>query len=116
MTSRSNNAWAAQAFVSCGLPLHSYHLSGPTPSPAEITIFLPAKSPPAPVTVRARVRLARGGAHPLEPRSLVAQWKDARLTVWGAVQMVHRHRGVIAGQLGLPEDHVRVIADVAFGG
>ena len=70
----------------------------------------------APVTVRARIRLARGGAHPLEPRALVAQWKDARLTVWGAVQMVHRHRGVIAGQLGLPEDHVRVIAPPDVGG
>jgi aerobic carbon-monoxide dehydrogenase large subunit len=70
----------------------------------------------APVTVRARVRLARGGAHPLEPRSLVAEWKDARLTVWGAVQMVHRHRGVIAEQLSLPEDHVRVIAPPDVGG
>ena len=70
----------------------------------------------APVTVRARVRLARGGAHPLEPRSLVAQWKDARLTVWGAVQMVHRHRGVIAEHLGLPEDQVRVIAPPDVGG
>jgi len=70
----------------------------------------------APVTVRARVRLARGGAHPLEPRSLVAQWKDARLTVWGVVQMVHRHRGVLADQLGLPEEHVRVIAPPDVGG
>src|SRR5258708_7433881 len=60
--------------------------------------------------------LARGGAHPLEPRSLVAQWKDARLTVWGAVQMVHRHRGVLADQLGLPEEHVRVIAPPDVGG
>jgi carbon-monoxide dehydrogenase large subunit len=70
----------------------------------------------APVTVRARVRLARGGAHPLEPRSLVARWTDARLTVWGAVQMVHRHRGVLADQLGVPEDHVRVIAPPDVGG
>jgi carbon-monoxide dehydrogenase large subunit len=70
----------------------------------------------APVTVRARVRLARGGGHPLEPRSLIAQWKDARLTVWGAVQMVHRHRGVLAEQLGLPEEHVRVIAPPDVGG
>src|SRR5713226_7759202 len=70
----------------------------------------------APVTVRARIRLARGGAHPLEPRALVAQWKDSRLTVWGAVQMVHRHRGVIAGQLGLPEEHVRVVAPADVGG
>jgi aerobic carbon-monoxide dehydrogenase large subunit len=70
----------------------------------------------ADVVVRTRIRLTRGGAHPLEPRGLVARWVDDRLTVWGAVQMVHRHRGVIAGQLGLPEDHVRVIAPPDVGG
>jgi carbon-monoxide dehydrogenase large subunit len=70
----------------------------------------------AEVVVSTRVRLARGGAHPLEPRGLVARWADGRLTVWAAVQMVHRHRGVIAGQLGLPEDHVRVIAPPDVGG
>ena len=36
--------------------------------------------------------------------------------MWGAVQMVHRHRGVIAEQLGLPEEHVRVIAPPDVGG
>ncbi|HXJ81066.1 MAG TPA: xanthine dehydrogenase family protein molybdopterin-binding subunit [Candidatus Methylomirabilis sp.] len=70
----------------------------------------------AAVVARARIRLARGGAHPLEPRGLVAEWADDRLTVRGAVQMVHRHRGVIAGQLGLPEDRVRVIAPPDVGG
>ena len=70
----------------------------------------------APLRVRARIRLARGGAHPLEPRALVAEWRDGRLTVRGAVQMVHRHRGVIAGQLGVPEDHVRVVAPPDVGG
>ena len=70
----------------------------------------------ADVVVRTRVRLARGGAHPLEPRGLVVRWADERLTMWGAVQMVHRHRGVIAGQLGLPEEQVRVIAPPDVGG
>ncbi|HWO03224.1 MAG TPA: xanthine dehydrogenase family protein molybdopterin-binding subunit, partial [Methylomirabilota bacterium] len=70
----------------------------------------------APVVVRTRIRLARGGAHPLEPRSLVAEWRDGLLTIRGAVQMVHRHRGVIAGQLGLREDQVRVIAPPDVGG
>jgi CO/xanthine dehydrogenase Mo-binding subunit len=70
----------------------------------------------APVVVRARIRLARGGAHPLEPRALVAEWHADRLTVRGAVQMVHRHRGVIAGQLGLPEERVRIIAPPDVGG
>src|SRR5262245_38718611 len=70
----------------------------------------------APVVVRTRIRLARGGAHPLEPRGLVVDWSGERLTVRGAVQMVHRHRSVIAGQLGLPEDHVRVVAPPDVGG
>jgi len=70
----------------------------------------------APVVVKTRVRLSRGGAHPLEPRGLVARWDGDSLTVWGAVQMVHRHRGVIAGQLGVPEDRVRVIAPPDVGG
>jgi CO/xanthine dehydrogenase Mo-binding subunit len=70
----------------------------------------------APVVVKTRVRLSRGGAHPLEPRGLVARWDGDSLTVWGAVQMVHRHRGVIAGQLGVPEERVRVVAPPDVGG
>jgi carbon-monoxide dehydrogenase large subunit len=70
----------------------------------------------ADVVVRTRIRLARGGAHPLEPRGLVARWDGDRLTVWAAVQMVHRHRGVLAGSLGVPEAHVRVIAPPDVGG
>src|SRR2546426_1553314 len=75
-----------------------------------------AALPTADVRVRTRIRLARGGAHPLEPRGLVVRWDDDRLTVWGAVQMVHRHRDVIAGQLGVPAEHVRVIAPPVVGG
>ena len=70
----------------------------------------------APVVVKTRVRLSRGGAHPLEPRGLVARWDGESLTVWGAVQMVHRHRGVIAGQLGVHDERVRVIAPPDVGG
>jgi aerobic carbon-monoxide dehydrogenase large subunit len=70
----------------------------------------------AAVTVRTRIRLARGGAHPLEPRALIAEWSGDRLTVRGAVQMVHRHRAVFAGQLRLPEESVRVIAPPDVGG
>ena len=90
----------------------------------------------AEVVVRTRFRLSRGGAHPLEPRCLVAEWaagraagrrgagapppeaseSEGQLTVRAAVQMVHRHRSVIAGQLGLPEDRVRVIAPPDVGG
>ena len=70
----------------------------------------------ADVLVRTRIRLARGTAHPLEPRGLVVRWDGDRCTVWGAIQLVHRHRGVIASQLGVPEDRVRVIAPPDVGG
>jgi carbon-monoxide dehydrogenase large subunit len=90
----------------------------------------------ADVVVRTRFRLSRGGAHPLEPRALIASESgdraagrrgagappseasesEVRLTVRAAVQMVHRHRDVIAGQLALPADKVRVIAPPDVGG
>jgi len=70
----------------------------------------------AAVVVSTRFRLSRGGAHPMEPRALVVEWAGERLTVRAAVQMVHRHRDVIAGQLGLPTDRVRVIAPPDVGG
>jgi aerobic carbon-monoxide dehydrogenase large subunit len=70
----------------------------------------------AEVVVRTRFRLARGGAHPLEPRGLVAEWADGHLTLWAAVQMVHRHRSVYAPQLGLREEQIRVVAPPDVGG
>jgi carbon-monoxide dehydrogenase large subunit len=70
----------------------------------------------AEVVVRTTLRLSRGGAHPLETRGLVARWADGRLTVWAAIQMVHRHRAFIAGQVGLPESRLRVIAPADVGG
>jgi len=70
----------------------------------------------AEVVARTRLRLARGGAHPLEPRGLVAEWVDGRLTLWAAVQMVHRHRSVYAPQLGLAEEQIRVVAPADVGG
>jgi len=70
----------------------------------------------ADVVVRTQFRQSRGGAHPLEPRSILARWGDGGLTVWGAIQMVHRHRGMMAEQLGLPEERVRVVAPPDVGG
>src|SRR5207253_7267457 len=57
----------------------------------------------ADIVVRTRIHLARGTAHPLEPRGLVVRWDEDHLTVWGAIQLVHRHRTVFAWQLGVPE-------------
>jgi carbon-monoxide dehydrogenase large subunit len=70
----------------------------------------------ADVVVRTTLRLSRGGAQPLETRGLVARWDGRRLTVWAAIQMVHRHRRFIARHLGLPEEQLRVIAPADVGG
>ena len=70
----------------------------------------------ADVVVRVKLRVARGGGHPLETRGLVARPEGDRLTVWAAIQMVHRHRRFIARQLGLPEEQLRVIAPPDVGG
>jgi CO/xanthine dehydrogenase Mo-binding subunit len=70
----------------------------------------------AEVVVRTTLRLARGGAQPLETRGLVAVWDGEQLTVWAAIQMVHRHRRFIARQLGVAEAQVRVIAPADVGG
>ncbi|MBI2207748.1 MAG: xanthine dehydrogenase family protein molybdopterin-binding subunit [Candidatus Rokubacteria bacterium] len=70
----------------------------------------------ADVVVRTRIAQARGGAHPLETRGLVARWDGTRLTVRAAVQMVHRHRRFIARQVGLEESRLRVIAPSDVGG
>ena len=70
----------------------------------------------ADVVVRTRIRLSRGTAQPLEPRGLVARWDGDELTVWGAIQLVHRHRGVLAGHFGIPETRIRVVAPPDVGG
>jgi len=70
----------------------------------------------AAVVVRTRIQLARGTAHPLEPRGLVVRWENGHCTAWGAIQIVHRHRAAIASLLGVPEDRVRVIAPPDVGG
>jgi carbon-monoxide dehydrogenase large subunit len=70
----------------------------------------------ADVVVSVTLRLARGGAHPLETRGLVALPDGGRLTVWAAIQMVHRHRRFIAHQLGITEEQLRVIAPADVGG
>jgi carbon-monoxide dehydrogenase large subunit len=70
----------------------------------------------AEVVVRVTLRQARGGAQPLEPRGLLAMEEDGRLTVWAAIQMVHRHRRFIARALGLAEDGLRIVAPADVGG
>lgn len=60
----------------------------------------------------------RYGAAPMETRGVLADYErsEQQLTVWSSTQMPHFLRSVIAGQLGLPEHRVRVIAPEVGGG
>ncbi|MFW6088953.1 MAG: molybdopterin cofactor-binding domain-containing protein [Gemmatimonadota bacterium] len=72
----------------------------------------------AALRVRRRFRLDRGASAPIENRGVVAHW-DARageLTVWDTTQAPIPIRNGLAGMLGLPETHVRVIAPFIGGG
>jgi carbon-monoxide dehydrogenase large subunit len=57
-------------------------------------------------------------AAPMETRGVIAQYEraDRQLTVWSSTQMPHFLRSVIARQLSLPEQKVRVIAPEVGGG
>jgi carbon-monoxide dehydrogenase large subunit len=69
--------------------------------------------------VRGSYSMHRHAAMPIEPRGVVADFRDGRLTVYMSQQLPHIARGVLAERLGLPERSVRVIVpDVggAFGG
>lgn len=60
----------------------------------------------------------RYGAAPMETRGVLANYErsEQQLTVWSSTQMPHFLRSVIAGQLSLPENRVRVIAPEVGGG
>jgi carbon-monoxide dehydrogenase large subunit/6-hydroxypseudooxynicotine dehydrogenase subunit gamma len=62
--------------------------------------------------------IGRQTAVPIEPRSLLAQWDEARqlLDVWGATKVPHFNRHVIAQALGIPPSRVRMQRCDAGGG
>lgn len=69
--------------------------------------------------VRVDIDYPRLAPMALEPRGALAAWDDERLTVWLPTQAPHRARIDLANVLGMPQEHIRVIApDVggAFGG
>ena len=63
-------------------------------------------------------RTNRQCAAPLEPRVGVADWSVAeeKLTLWSGTQVPHLARHLLAEQLGLPENRVRVVAGDVGGG
>ncbi len=53
---------------------------------------------------------------PMEPRAAVAEWSDAKLTVWTGTQQPMRVRGDLMTAFRLAEDQVRVIVPDTGGG
>jgi carbon-monoxide dehydrogenase large subunit len=72
----------------------------------------------AAVRVGRRFRIDRGASAPIENRGIVASWDEraGELTVWDTTQAPIPIRNGLAGMLGLPETHVRVIAPFIGGG
>ena len=71
-------------------------------------------------TVQVEVEHPRLAPSPMEPRCMVAEWREDRdtLTLWTTSQAPHRARRNIAEIIGLDEEQIRVVApDVggAFG-
>ncbi len=60
--------------------------------------------------------MQRHTALPMEPRGLVAEWHDGRLTLFGAAKVPFPNRRILAQQLGLPEDAIRMVENDVGGG
>ncbi|MFC7340552.1 xanthine dehydrogenase family protein molybdopterin-binding subunit [Saccharopolyspora griseoalba] len=58
----------------------------------------------------------RCSAAPLEPRGVVAEYRDERLTVWTSTQAAFVVRTMLSQVLGLPEREIRVITPDVGGG
>jgi carbon-monoxide dehydrogenase large subunit len=67
---------------------------------------------------RERFTVQRHSAVPMEPRGLLAEWDGAgnRLTVFGAAKVAFPNRRILAQQLGLPEESIRMVENDVGGG
>jgi len=72
----------------------------------------------AEVVVKQRITSQRLIPTAIETRGVVADWKpgDKSLTVWSSTQIPHLLRTLLAGMLGMPEHHLRVITPEVGGG
>jgi carbon-monoxide dehydrogenase large subunit len=72
----------------------------------------------APHVFRERLRMDRGAASPIETRGVLAAWNErtGELVVYDSTQAPIRIRNYLAALLGLPQNHVRVIAPDVGGG
>jgi aerobic carbon-monoxide dehydrogenase large subunit len=65
---------------------------------------------------RERLQVQRHTAVPMEPRGILAQWEDGRLTLHGAAKVPFPNRRILARQLGVPESAIRMVENDVGGG
>jgi carbon-monoxide dehydrogenase large subunit len=72
----------------------------------------------ADVVVKQRITSQRLIPTSMETRGVVADWHagDKSLTLWSSTQIPHLLRTLLAGILGMPENHLRVITPEVGGG
>jgi aerobic carbon-monoxide dehydrogenase large subunit len=70
----------------------------------------------APYTRRERFQVQRHTAVPMESRGFVAEWNDGRLTVFGAAKVPFHNRRILARQLGVPVEAIRMVENDVGGG
>jgi carbon-monoxide dehydrogenase large subunit len=68
------------------------------------------------VVIERRIVNHRTAPAPIEPRSIVADWRAGQLTLYTATQVPHLVRLQLAGILGVSEDRFRVVAPDVGGG
>src|ERR687894_191578 len=70
----------------------------------------------AEVVVEKRIVNHRTAGAAIEPRSVLADWREGKLTLWSATQIPHICRVILSIQLGISEDKIRVVAHEVGGG
>src|ERR687893_703666 len=70
----------------------------------------------AEVVVEKRIVNHRTAGAAIEPRSVLAEWREGKLTLWSATQIPHICRVLLSIQLGISEDKIRVVAPEVGGG
>jgi carbon-monoxide dehydrogenase large subunit len=61
-------------------------------------------------------KVQRHAAVPMEPRGFVAEWHDGRLILFGAAKVPFPNRRILAKQMGLAEDAIRMVENDVGGG
>ena len=70
----------------------------------------------ADVIVERRIVNHRTSGVPIEPRACMAEYRAGSLTLWTTTQIPHLTRSFLAGEMGMSEDRIRVVAPDVGGG